>query len=664
MKRGIILFVIFFSIIITATSCTKDKEPPTVEILSPEEGETVTVPVVIEYFVSDNEVVDTVKLYINEEVYATHTGEGVWKDTVEDVSGDVSAVVEAYDKAENVGTDEVNFTAVLNTGQVSLISPPNGDTLSDTTPLLDWDQVEEAVCYQLQVDTTNTFTNPVLSESLSATITSYSISTPLEDRVYWWRVRAHGGTEWGNWSSVWSFVIASVPQLLSPENNDSTGNPTPTFKWSSIEDATEYEFVLDDDTTFSFPITNITTSATSYTPTDPLPDGTYYWKVRAKLPEGTGDWSSVNRLAIDAIPTLFSPENEETLRTLTITFTWSSIPGASSYTLTISSEDDTIEYETADTVYSVDLSGPGTYLWNVYAKGPWGPNPPSTSNAFTITAWETGPSLLTPCSSMGVATTSDYLYIMGGYDATGEVIATVEYYDPLLNRWSYDASMPYPRSMLGACCTDGSTIHVVGGFYDNTASSGHYIYQAGTWSTANDTINYPRYGLELCAIGDTLYAMGGYDPEASSVSAVVERLLPGDTVWSEVAPLSIARNCFASGVINGLIYIAGGGMSIAEEYDPVTDSWYSIASLPEDIYYAKGAVINGMFYVIGKDVNGALVMYAYDPTTNQWTAKENPSSIVGEEITDFGVGAINGKLMLIGGNVSGSTYIYDPTLDP
>lgn len=77
----------------------------------------------------------------------------------------------------------------------------------------------------------------------------------------------------------------TVPELVTPTNGQLTTDTTPTFGWRSFDadfDPITFEMQWDTSPTFPMPQTTGETNATTFTPTTPLADGIYYWRVRAK----------------------------------------------------------------------------------------------------------------------------------------------------------------------------------------------------------------------------------------------------------------------------------------------------------------------------------------------------------------------------------------------
>ena len=78
---------------------------------------------------------------------------------------------------------------------------------------------------------------------------------------------------------------------------------TPTLTWNRVSWATEYEIQVDSALTFTMPLNFTATvpSSTLEVTTTSLPDGTYYWHVRAKKPDGTwGAWSAIESFVVAA----------------------------------------------------------------------------------------------------------------------------------------------------------------------------------------------------------------------------------------------------------------------------------------------------------------------------------------------------------------------------
>ncbi|MDH5683103.1 MAG: T9SS type A sorting domain-containing protein [candidate division WOR-3 bacterium] len=134
-----------------------------------------------------------------------------------------------------------------------------------------------------------------------------------------------------------------VPSLISPANDSLINDPTPTFQWSIVPGAENYQIQVTDDSLFLTTIINMVVNTDTFTPTTPItPDGTFYWRARAGVGSVWTSWTNSYRFFLDATPpmpcTLNSPVNGETLWTTTPTFLWSEISDAASYQIQIATD--------------------------------------------------------------------------------------------------------------------------------------------------------------------------------------------------------------------------------------------------------------------------------------------------------------------------------------
>jgi hypothetical protein len=309
-----------------------------------------------------------------------------------------------------------SFTTV--TGTLSspvLRSPANGAGAQSVTARLDWDDVPGASYYTVEVDISTSFSNPnqYVNQS-SLTLSEYTVpsGTLAPDKQYFWRVYASTGTQNSAWSDVSSFTtgtyqIPSSPELASP-NNGAVGQWLNTeLNWHEVTNAQSYALQLSRYPDLSSPILNQSgISSRPYT----VPAGlltyftTYYWRVNAtNYSLGTSPWSEVRsfttlQLQAPAPPTQVSVPNGSTSQPLTPTLDWNDVPGALTYRLQVSSNQDFINpeidaanltsssYEVPSGILNNDI----TYRWRVFASngqnGDW-----SQTWSFTTIAAQSPP---------------------------------------------------------------------------------------------------------------------------------------------------------------------------------------------------------------------------------------------------------------------------------
>ena len=95
-----------------------------------------------------------------------------------------------------------------------------------------------------------------------------------------------------------------APALSLPADGATASSSTPSFIWSAVSGASSYTLEIDDDAAFASLDYTWTGTATTHTPTSPLPgDTTYFWRVRVTNPCGS-DTSASRSFAVEA-PTLY-----------------------------------------------------------------------------------------------------------------------------------------------------------------------------------------------------------------------------------------------------------------------------------------------------------------------------------------------------------------------
>lgn len=124
----------------------------------------------------------------------------------------------------------------------------------------------------------------------------------------------------------------------------------PTFTWGTVKGATEYEFQLSDDVKFNSIVLgrgkgrgSQRTRNTAATLEKTVPDGNYFWRVRAiSRKERVGRWSKPRRLtkAWKTAPALLAPVDEFAVSwpSLPLMLRWSPVKYATKYIVTIATD--------------------------------------------------------------------------------------------------------------------------------------------------------------------------------------------------------------------------------------------------------------------------------------------------------------------------------------
>ena len=126
-----------------------------------------------------------------------------------------------------------------------------------------------------------------------------------------------------------------------------------------------------------------------------------------------------------------------------------------------------------------------------------------------------------------------------------------------------------------------------------------------------------------------------------------------DIPWIAEPQMNLARDSFASGVIGGWIYVFGGNgnpdggdLKSTEVYDPAMKLWTMLAdnnnNAGSGVEELTSAVVNDRLYVFGADK--IIFNEMYDPVTNTWTTlapkptftRAGPATVYNDEIYIFG----------------------------
>jgi hypothetical protein len=150
-------------------------------------------------------------------------------------------------------------------------------------------------------------------------------------------------------------------------------------------------------------------------------------------------------------------------------------------------------------------------------------------------------------------------------------------------------------------------------------------------------------------------------------AAVDERAsAPG---WRYAQPMSQRRSYSAAAEAAGLIYVAGGMvgnsgrfLALFQRYDPRTDSWTTLAPLPEPTRAASAASLGGKFYLTGgqRPSREGRRVDIYDIRRGAWSR----GALLPVPRFNHSTVALGGKLYVLGGLAGKKerqdVFVYDP----
>ena len=260
-------------------------------------------------------------------------------------------------------------------------------------------------------------------------------------------------------------------------------------------------------------------------------------------------------------------------------------------------------------------------------------------------AWEQKTDMPTVRSNVSVSVVDGKIYAIGGakrrkrkigpgFSYNIKYFPTVEMYNPVTDTWTRKADMPTPR-ITNACVVDGK-IYAIGG--TSKSSSGKlrrlktvevYDPVTDTWTSAKG-MNYERAWPAFCVVNEMIYVMGGMGMteipnHPGSYHASVEMFNPKTNEWHERAEMSAAKSSHTASVVNGKIYVIGGGFldnglymyfPTIDIYHPQTDKWTQKPDMRVGRASHRAQVIGGKIYIFGGrdggDVDPLVTVDVYD----------------------------------------------------
>ena len=228
-------------------------------------------------------------------------------------------------------------------------------------------------------------------------------------------------------------------------------------------------------------------------------------------------------------------------------------------------------------------------------------------------------------------------------------------YDPAGDAWTKMKPMPHPFHH-SAVAVLGEKMYFFGGFMLPESGPPGWVPVNDAWEHDPRTDTWralapmpTKRGAAVAAeAGGKLYVIGGAGPVPGAPNPAIrpgqpqrsldaaEEYDPAANRWRARAPMPTACNHMAGGAVNGKVYVIGGRLSgafiigmpgntaLVQEYDPAADSWAIKAPMPTARSGLNAAVLNGIIYVGGGEVQtyqylaAFRAFEAYDPAGNTW----------------------------------------------
>ena len=228
------------------------------------------------------------------------------------------------------------------------------------------------------------------------------------------------------------------------------------------------------------------------------------------------------------------------------------------------------------------------------------------------------------------------ILVAGGLDVSG-FLASAELFDPASDTWTATGALNQTRDGHTATLLPDGKVLVVGGVEANDASGESlvdaelYDPAAGTWRVTG-SLHVPRrwHTATLLSDGRVLVA-GGYNSMNGFVS-VAEVYDPHTGKWSLTGKMMTARRAHtATALADGRVLVAGGltrlgNLANAEIYDPASGKWVTAGAMSIARKYHTATLlpggkvlVTGGQGVINNAQNALSIAEIYDPATDTWT---------------------------------------------
>jgi len=237
--------------------------------------------------------------------------------------------------AEGINLDVIGYDLVIPPAAPTAKAATSVTTTSFTA---NWSSVSGATSYLLDVSTSSTFSSFLTGyQNLNlGTVISRSVSGLTAGKTYYYRLRTLSSAGTSGNSNVIS--VATVPLASTAKAATSVTTTSFTANWSSVSGATSYRLDVSTNSTFSSFLTgyqNLSLGNVISRSVSGLTAGkTYFYRVRAHDSGGTSVNSNV--ISVATVPLAPTAKAATSVTTTSFTANWSSVSGATSYRLDVS----------------------------------------------------------------------------------------------------------------------------------------------------------------------------------------------------------------------------------------------------------------------------------------------------------------------------------------
>lgn len=286
-------------------------------------------------------------------------------------------------------------------------------------------------------------------------------------------------------------------------------------------------------------------------------------------------------------------------------------------------------------------------------------------------SWGSSAAMPTPLRyPAGVGAIGSKIYVVGGITTGGTLIATNQVYNTLTNTWTTAAPLPTALANGTGAVVKG-ILYVIGGGSASTVVDTVYAYNpsTNTWTSKTNMLT-ARASIGSAIRSGVIYVIGGVNGDGVTRLSANEAYNPGTNTWTSETSMLVGKSEVAVGLLGSTIVAAGGYTTSGdtgdnEGYNSTTNSWNPLATEGTPLHDSCSGVVNGILYVAGGGLSPQSTNQSYNLTTNKWS----PLSSMPVATTAPGYAVANGQLFCFGGgdstggsggNFYNNVQIYQP----
>lgn len=352
-----------------------------------------------------------------------------------------------------ISCEDILFEENLTEKAVTINAPVNNSVLTNTTVHFNWNTVNGADEYQIQI-AKPAFSNAV-QILVDSTLSTNQISFSLESGNFEWRIRGMNNNSQTPYNTS-SFSIepetfdndisGEVVQIIAPVDGVVTSNPELTFSWEAVPFAENYKIQIAtpnfENATQLLADEALTTTSYSHT----LPDGEYQWRVKARNSVSETPYTTFSLTVKSELPfpdrevIILAPEDDFITNEALVALQWEAVNDATHYRVQIIDTDDqSLVDEQTTTQKALVVNFPdGAFIWQVRAENNTEVTAYTSQDITVDTIAPNTPNLLTPIDGATLTSVQvNFTWTRDPIDGTSEKDILYVYFDSNLTNLAF-----------------------------------------------------------------------------------------------------------------------------------------------------------------------------------------------------------------------------------